>query len=323
MRARLLFLLQASGALAQQIICSDACDTANDGRCNDGGPGAIEPHSCDAGTDCTDCGNRTEADLPPPPPPSPPAPHPPPSPSPLPPGFVSLLGYLCEEGCPYTHDGECDDGGPGSEFSDCAIGTDCLDCGRRGGAEHSLCTSCPLECNALGASVDPPVYTAWCSEAQWNTGGSNGVCDLNCNKPECNHDGVDCSLDEALAVCRPAMVSRAAQLQSDPTVAGLGQVPIELSINAIDPFVIMLDEDNNQWKMEVEMQVGTRRGHTVHYLLPHRSVHSAHTDAVHCVRVCVCARARVCVCVLYRWAFAGRTYAWLTSGSRVDRSSGR
>ena len=55
---------------------------------------------------------------PPPPPPSPPSPPP-------------VDWYICSNTCSYPGDGECDDGGPGSEFSDCDIGTDCVDCGPR------------------------------------------------------------------------------------------------------------------------------------------------------------------------------------------------
>jgi len=35
--------------------------------------------------------------------------------------------------CPYRSDGDCDDGGPGSEYSSCAYGQDCVDCGTRNG----------------------------------------------------------------------------------------------------------------------------------------------------------------------------------------------
>eukprot|EP00966_Prymnesium_polylepis_P088161 2040562-Prymnesium_polylepis.1 len=33
--------------------------------------------------------------------------------------------------CSFASDGDCDDGGPGSEFTRCAMGTDCADCGPR------------------------------------------------------------------------------------------------------------------------------------------------------------------------------------------------
>ena len=35
----------------------------------------------------------------------------------------------CTESCNYASDGDCDDGGPGSEYSSCQLGTDCTDCG--------------------------------------------------------------------------------------------------------------------------------------------------------------------------------------------------
>ena len=38
---------------------------------------------------------------------------------------------LCSETCRYSGDNECDDGGSGSDYSYCDLGTDCSDCGRR------------------------------------------------------------------------------------------------------------------------------------------------------------------------------------------------
>ena len=38
---------------------------------------------------------------------------------------------MCNENCTYSNDGYCDDGGIGSSFDDCDVGTDCLDCGKR------------------------------------------------------------------------------------------------------------------------------------------------------------------------------------------------
>ena len=45
-------------ATAGQTYCSNTCDNANDGECNDGGPGA-EFTACNFGTDCNDCGQRS------------------------------------------------------------------------------------------------------------------------------------------------------------------------------------------------------------------------------------------------------------------------
>ena len=38
---------------------------------------------------------------------------------------------LCGETCNFDRDNNCDDGGPGTEYDDCAYGTDCTDCGPR------------------------------------------------------------------------------------------------------------------------------------------------------------------------------------------------
>ncbi|MDP6943261.1 MAG: hypothetical protein QF464_03855, partial [Myxococcota bacterium] len=52
--------------------------------------------------------------------------------------LVSTLPELpesqCTETCEWSGDGECDDGGPGSAYSGCDYGTDCVDCGVRTGA---------------------------------------------------------------------------------------------------------------------------------------------------------------------------------------------
>ena len=56
------------------------------------------------------------------PPPSPPPPSPP-----SPPPAVDC----CLESCRYSSDGDCDDGGPGNDYSSCTLGSDCIDCGSR------------------------------------------------------------------------------------------------------------------------------------------------------------------------------------------------
>lgn len=68
------------------------------------------------------------APFPPPYPPATPQPHPPPPlpPRPPPPPFET-----CGNTCNYENDGDCDDGGMGSEYAICSIGTDCGDCGDR------------------------------------------------------------------------------------------------------------------------------------------------------------------------------------------------
>jgi hypothetical protein len=38
---------------------------------------------------------------------------------------------LCSNTCIYAFDGDCDDGGPNSDYSFCDLGTDCGDCGPR------------------------------------------------------------------------------------------------------------------------------------------------------------------------------------------------
>ena len=83
--------------------CNNACRTANDNECDDGGPNSLYA-ICDLGTDCADCGPRE-------------------------PGTRSMK--ICANTCQYARDGECDDGGPDSLYDLCELGSDCADCGVR------------------------------------------------------------------------------------------------------------------------------------------------------------------------------------------------
>ena len=40
---------------------------------------------------------------------------------------------LCSNTCQFANDEECDDGGEGSLYNECELGSDCADCGPRGG----------------------------------------------------------------------------------------------------------------------------------------------------------------------------------------------
>ena len=103
-----MFLLVLHAASAQ--TCSNTCIYSGNNNCNDGGPGAEFDH-CAYGSDCTDCGNRPDRPSPPPP---------------IPPGAAA-----CDDSCIYSSNGNCNDGGSGSEYSHCTPGSDCTDCGPR------------------------------------------------------------------------------------------------------------------------------------------------------------------------------------------------
>jgi hypothetical protein len=65
-------------------------------------------------------------------PPAPPSPPVPPSLPPPPPTPPAPAAPTCEEDCVHSSDNDCDDGGPGAEYSLCDLGSDCEDCGDRG-----------------------------------------------------------------------------------------------------------------------------------------------------------------------------------------------
>ena len=46
--------------------------------------------------------------------------------------YVTSCCTVCQDSCTaFVHNGECDDGGDGSVYSNCPLGTDCSDCGQR------------------------------------------------------------------------------------------------------------------------------------------------------------------------------------------------
>ena len=96
-----------------EMICTNTCQHANDGDCDDGGPGS-DYDLCDYGTDCNDCG-----------------PRPP----------VENDEMICTNSCQHANDGDCDDGGPGSDYDLCEYGTDCADCGPRPPQQESSSNS--------------------------------------------------------------------------------------------------------------------------------------------------------------------------------------
>ncbi len=70
---------------------------------------------------------------------------------------ASSTAAQCTSTCGDASDGYCDDGGPGSQFSICGLGTDCADCGTRYGTYASpppppRVSSCASDCRALYSS---------------------------------------------------------------------------------------------------------------------------------------------------------------------------
>jgi len=168
---------------APPTCCENNCgpDTS-DGFCDDGGLGAHYT-SCGLGNDCTDCGNRCAV------PPSPPS-------LPLPPLAPPTC---CTETCSYASDGVCDDGGPGSSYTDCASGTDCTDCGNR-------CSATPSPPFAPSpAGVQP---AAWCVDACVDSSGIDWSRDGYCGDSATGSGGVnavynDCGLGSDCSDCGP------------------------------------------------------------------------------------------------------------------------
>lgn len=163
------------------FACSEACDFDGDGECDDGGDGAAYS-ACPRGSDCADCGLRVfGVDEPPSPPPLDTCAWMPSrcvdecaehveclqfmfcalstegcghiqhlsgACSEVPRLCILQCGafascMLCTDSCDFDGDGDCDDGGSGSEYSACPTGSDCADCGPRGRSALSWSSSSP------------------------------------------------------------------------------------------------------------------------------------------------------------------------------------
>jgi len=120
---------------------------------------------------------------------------------------------LCSDCCYAAHDGECDDGGPGSLYVACKFGTDCDDCGDRRYAAQSCADdagwtdSDGLSCDTYDAQLSSfvaPAQSSLCSDGTfsslWYTLCSGGDCrDLSTWQAGGGSFGVDAG--EACCAC--------------------------------------------------------------------------------------------------------------------------
>jgi hypothetical protein len=109
----------------------------------------------------------------------------------------------------------CEDGGPGSTYDWCQIGTDCADCAIR--KYHS----CAIGCFSHLLS--------------------DGVCDVACNVFDCNHN--DCSFEEVIGRCRQLL---SPALRESPRK----DLPMELAIR-LKPMTFVSDADTSETYVEV------------------------------------------------------------------------
>jgi hypothetical protein len=90
----------------------------------------------------------------------------------------------CSNTCPYYGDGECDDGGPGSLYSLCELGTDCMDCGSR--AEGG--TDAPLPAPTSDGAEGCTDTCRWAADGECDDGGEGAlysVCALGTDCSDC------------------------------------------------------------------------------------------------------------------------------------------
>jgi hypothetical protein len=96
------------GTPAAAGTCSNTCQHANDGECDDGRANS-HTNLCASGTDCADCGPVGRAFARP--------------------NAATVPAGTCTNTCRTSNDNECDDGRPNAHTSVCNLGTDCADCG--------------------------------------------------------------------------------------------------------------------------------------------------------------------------------------------------
>jgi len=80
---------------------------------------------------------------------------------------------LCSNTCIYASDSDCDDGGAGSAFSSCALGTDCVDCGARTTRRRAETVHATHGTRRELQTVQHTTLGA--DECQWPLGGFNGA----------------------------------------------------------------------------------------------------------------------------------------------------
>jgi hypothetical protein len=146
-----------------EVACSNCCDLAFDGECEDGGPGSVSDE-CARGTDCADCGCRN---------------------IPQPPDDPCFCNKRYGDGC---CDCDCLQPDP-----DCAAGECCAPgCGgcypdnRGDGCCDEVCNN--PQCNFDDGDCAQPPCAPGCSECDIG----DCVCNDACNNTACRYDGGDC-----------------------------------------------------------------------------------------------------------------------------------
>jgi hypothetical protein len=74
----------------------------------------------------------------------------------------------CLDTCGHASDGACDDGGNGAEFSTCALGTDCEDCGDRPKVPHGMYQGVKYVMTPVNTHA--PDYVSWAASEGHNIG---------------------------------------------------------------------------------------------------------------------------------------------------------
>ena len=78
----------------------------------------------------------------------------------------STVADECSDECAYAGDGECDDGRPGADYSLCAPGSDCQDCGAWAGWE---CAPTGVVCSPECANGEIPGTGVPCQLGEWDS----------------------------------------------------------------------------------------------------------------------------------------------------------
>lgn len=74
---------------------------------------------------------------------------------------TSNVSQICEDSCTFANDNECDDGGVNSQYSVCAFGSDCSDCGIRSACEDVCADANDGVCDDGGPN-DPTSSNSLC-----------------------------------------------------------------------------------------------------------------------------------------------------------------
>ena len=95
--------------------------------------------------------------------------------------LATVSGQACSNACSYANDGTCDDGGAGSAYDACPLGSDCADCGTPRDSITTHCTCDTYNAFLNGNVINTNARANACTNAKAGCSFASVSCILNIN----------------------------------------------------------------------------------------------------------------------------------------------